>query len=403
MARLRHIILAAVLSLGLMSCSRAQETTGEGVKYISLPREYRALYDELAEKLDHLGKGIRSQWNGKKAGTAFGVELLVANSNRGEVLLTDRVFEATILTLDRLKDLGVRSVALSIQYPILTPSYPRSSEYRDFYKRVARQIRSRGYVLVVEMGTTFREPEFSKMRVDYGGLTMERFNGQLRQMAERIVGDLGPDYFTILNEPDTQTTNTGLNFSVSNYAATIRHVVEGLQHPGVRLGAGAGTWSPMAYFAALVRIPQLDYIDLHIYPIQRDFILDRVTEVTGLARKQEKGVSIGEAWLYKVSRRELGRISPVKAFARDVYSFWQPLDTQFLEVIVNLSHHIDAEFCSFFWMKYLYGYIDYNANTRALRPQRLINAVDSLAGRQILDGQLNQTGERLKMLIAPDQ
>ncbi len=159
----------------------------------------------------------------------------------------------------------------------------------------------------------------------------------------------------------------------------------------------------MAYFNALVRIPQLDYIDLHIYPIQRDFILDRVTEVTRLAREQEKGVSIGEAWLYKVSRRELGRISPVKAFARDVYSFWQPLDAQFLEVIVNLSHHTEAEFCSFFWMKYLYGYLDYDANTRALRPQQLINAVDSLAGRQILDGQLNQTGERLKILIAPDQ
>ena len=403
MAGLTRFMLAVVLSLGLMSCIRALKTTGEGVNYISVPQEHRTLYDELATKLDHLGKAIKSQWDGKKADTTFGVELLVANSNRGEFLLTDRVFKATILTLDRLKDLGVRSVALSIQTPILTRSYPRSAEYRSFYKRVAQEIRQRGYLLIVEMGTIFHEPEFSKMRVDYSGLTMERFNAQLRQMAERIVEDLRPDYLTILTEPDTQTKNTGLDFSVSNYAATIRHVAEGLRHPGVRLGAGAGTWSQMNYFSALAGIPQLDYIDLHIYPIHRDFVLDRAIEVAIMARKKRKGVSIGEAWLNKVSERELGRISPVKAFARDVYSFWQPLDNEFLEVIVNLSHHMDAEFCSFFWMKYLYGYIPYDAKTRALRPQQLINKVDSVAGQQILNDTLNRTGEKLKMLIASDQ
>jgi hypothetical protein len=232
---------------------------------------------------------------------------------------------------------------------------------------------------------------------------MERFNAQLRQMAERIIEDLRPEYLTILTEPDTQTKNTGLNFSVSNYADTIRHVAEGRQHPDVRLGAGAGTWSQMNYFDALAGIPQLDYIDLHIYPIHRDFVLDRVIDVANMAEKNRKGVSIGEAWLYKVSERELGRISPVKAFARDVYSSWQPLDNEFLDFIVNLSHHMDAQFCSFFWMKYLYSYLLYDDETRALQPQQLINKVDSVAGRQILTGTLNRTGEKFKMLIVSDQ
>jgi hypothetical protein len=74
----------------------------------------------------------------------------------------------------------------------------------------------------------------------------------------------------------------------------------------------------------------------------------------------------------------------------------------FLETIINLSHRIQADFCSFFWMKYLYGYLDYNSRTRSLTPQQLINSVDSVAGRQILDNRLNATGNRFKTLIATE-
>jgi hypothetical protein len=157
----------------------------------------------------------------------------------------------------------------------------------------------------------------------------------------------------------------------------------------------------MAYFKALARIPELDYLDLHIYPIQRDFVMNRVIQVTAIAQRNKKSVSIGEAWLYKVSERELGKISPVKAFARDVFSFWQPLDIMFLETVINLSHRIQAEFSCFFWMKYLYGYLDYNGHTKNLTPQQRINAVDSLAGRNILNNTPGITGERFKTLIAP--
>ena len=399
MRDITRFILPAILSLALLSCGKVQERKRKESDFVSAPRKYRALYNEIATKLGDLDKSIKSQWNGRKADTAFGVELLVANSHRGEILLTDRAFKATILTLDRLKDIGVRSIALSIQYPVLTRSFPRSAEYRHFYKQVAQEVRRRGYILIVEMGTTFREPEFSNMVVDYRGLTIDRFKGELREMAEAIIEDQRPDYFTILSEPDTHARNTGLDLSVPNFAAIIRYVTEGLKHPGVRLGAGAGTWNEMAYLTALGQISELDYIDLHIYPIQRDFVVDRVMRVAKIAQNHNKGVSIGEAWLYKISESELGNITPVKVFARDVYSFWQPLDSLFLENIINLSHHVNAEFCSFFWMKYLYGYLDYNATTKNLLPSKLIKKVDLVAGQRILHNTLSKTGIKFKTLV----
>ena len=395
-------IFTLILAILLIGCSatpdgKMDQTSGK----TRVPYRYRSLYNELDTKLDSLRSSVNAQWDGRKSDVNFGVELLVTNSNRGEVLLTDRVFKATRLTLDRLKDLGVQSVALSIQYPILTSAFPRAAEYRIFYKRVAREIRRMGFKLIVEIGTTFREPEFSKLKVNYRGLTMKRFRDELREMATVIVSDLQPDYLTLFTEPVTQSQNTGLDFTVKAFSATVGHVARNLKHNSVRLGAGAGTWDDMAYFKALVRIPELNYLDLHIYPIQRDFVMNRVMQVTAMAQRHNKSVSIGEAWLYKVSERELGKISPLKAFARDVYSFWQPLDILFLETVINLSHAIKADFSCFFWMKYFYGYLDYNPLTKNLTPQQRINAVDASAGRNILNNTLGNTGERFKTLIAP--
>ncbi|MGD9241009.1 MAG: hypothetical protein PVG69_13340 [Desulfobacterales bacterium] len=402
MQRIATLIFTMILALVLSACSgtpgsKADQTTGKD----PVPYRYRSLYNELNTKLDSLRSSVNARWDGKKSDVNFGVELLVTNSNRGEVLLTDRVFAATCLTLERLKDLGVHSVALSIQYPILTSSFPRADAYRIFYSRVAREIRRMGFKLIVEIGTTFREPEFSKLKVNYRGLTLKRFRDELREMAAVIVTDMQPDYLTLFTEPDTQSQNTGLDFTVKNFSETVRYAAKNLKHPSIRLGAGAGTWDDMAYFKALARIPELDYLDLHIYPIQRDFVMNRVMQVTALAQRHNKSVSIGEAWLYKVSERELGKISPVKAFARDVFSFWQPLDIMFLETVINLSHAIQAEFSCVFWMKYLYGYLDYNAHTKNLTPQQRINTVDLLAGRNILNNTPGFTGKRFKTLIAP--
>jgi hypothetical protein len=251
---MRKLILTGIfviIMLVLMSCAGDLNKTDGTVDTAHVPGKYRNLYGELATKLNHLDKTLNTQWNSKKSDVKFGVELLVANANRGEVLLSDRVFKATILTLDRLQDLGVRSVAISIQFPMLTRSFPRFSEYKDFYRRVAREIRRRDFVFIVEIGTFFRETEFTKFKINYDNLTFDRFNAQLRQMAGIIIQDLQPDYLTILTEPDTMQNNTKLKFTVKNFSTTIRHVVRGLDPHGVKLGAGAGTWSPMAYFIAL--------------------------------------------------------------------------------------------------------------------------------------------------------
>jgi hypothetical protein len=69
--------------------------------------------------------------------------------------------------------------------------------------------------------------------------------------------------------------------------------------------------------------------------------------------------------------------------------------------VVRLASHLDAEFCSFFWMKYFYGYIDYNADTSRLEPGERMKMSDRVADENIRKGVLTATGEKFKEVIKP--
>jgi hypothetical protein len=375
------IILVALATAG---CRRVHEALPVHSPPEAVPEAFQMIYRELdAEFLRQLPL-ISLPWGQPADRTAFGVELPAADGP---------VPKTTALALDRLKDLGVRCVALRLHYPVLTHRHPHSAEYRAFYRRLTAEIRRRDLGIVVAMGSAAREPEL--------GLSRERFASGLREMAEAVIADIRPDHLTLLAEPDTQTRNTGLTFSPAEFAATVKQVARGLQPTGTRIGAGAGTWTALEYFKALAELPELDYLDLRIHPIQHGFAAERAVKAAEIARSAGKGVGIGAAWLYKVWGREFTRVSPVEASSRDVYSFWQPLDAHFIELVANLARSIEAEFCSFSGMNYLFGYLGYTADTGRLRPDELVQRSDQVADDNLRRGVLSATGEKFKRTIQP--
>ena len=401
MQRFFFRLIGAALVIAACGCGRSVPGVPIDPVPGKVPEPYRVIYRELESDLSLLNPILAAPWGRKSGPTAFGVKLPVANRNPGENLLNEQVLHATALTLDRLKQIGVTSVSLSIQYPILTRSFPETPAFLEFYRTIAAEVRQRGLLLVVELGTMSGAPEIGRLPAGYSGLTREHFNAGLREMAEAVIADIHPDYLTVLSEPDTQARNTGLAFSASQFAATVKSAVRGLDPGSTWLGAGAGSWIALDYFKALADIPELNYLDLHIHPIQLGFASTRVLKATEAARARDKKVAIGEAWLYKIASRELGRIDPMEALARDAYSFWQPLDERFVATVVNLAHAIQAEFCSFSGMDLLYAYVDYTPETNRLAHAQLMQVSRAAAAEKILAGKLSGTGERFKDLIAP--
>ncbi|MGH7960417.1 MAG: hypothetical protein ACRERD_01140, partial [Candidatus Binatia bacterium] len=138
-----------------------------------VPDEYQALYEQLEADLDSFEQIIASQWQGERYPVIFGTELAVASSNRGEELLEPGVVETIPFNLDRFQELGVTGVTVAINYPVLTPDFPRYSEYLAFYERVVQEIRSRGMKLTIQQGVIL--PSYSDLPVDYSDLTLATY------------------------------------------------------------------------------------------------------------------------------------------------------------------------------------------------------------------------------------
>ena len=401
------IALAALLALACGCGGRTRAVEDEPREaYAEVPEEYRDIYAELEAKLSELNRYLGEVRTGEARKTVFSLELVAANANRGEELLEPMTLYGIEKTLDRLEDIGTTGITLSINYPILDAGFPRSPEYVDFYRRVAGMVKAHGFTLIVETTTVFPNPEISGLGVDYAGLTLEEYTSGKRSMAETIIRELAPDYLTVENEPGTQQANTGLDFTVANQTAVVNGVLSGLDRAGTRVGAGAGSWDDLAYFESLAANTDLDYLDVHFYPIQGDLVLDRAERIAETARAAGKGLAVSECWLYKAASSELSQgQTPATAadiFARDAFSFWAPLDREFLEAMVKLSRYLELEFMSPFWMQYLFAYLDYNP-AMVEQGYAWVQELSANSARiNIQAGNLSSTGEAYRDLVSGD-
>lgn len=380
---------------------------GEGLPaQAPVPPEYADLYALVESKLKTAESYLSAHWGGIKHSVVFSTELLAANSNQGEHVLREQAWPSILFNLDRIQFLGVRAVKVAVKYPILMPQFPRSAEYLALYKKLGDELRRRNIKFLVQMTPGFKPSALSSLPVEpyYANLTLERYKREKRQMAEIIIREIRPDYLTVENEPKTAQENTGLPFTVQNFTEIVRYILDGLDRAGVLVGAGAGTWDNLAYFESLARNTSVDYIDIHIYPVNFDFLIDRTLQIAALARQYHKKLFLGEAWLYKSRDAELFG-PPVAAapglIARDVFSFWEPLDVQFLETVWKLVHYLKIDFASFFWMRYFFGYVEYTERTKSLSPAELFQLANLEAAKNMRQNppKLTQTGLMFQRLI----
>ena len=181
--------------------------------------------------------------------------------------------------------------------------------------------------------------------------------------------------------------------TVPEFTETVRYVLNGLDRSGVLVGAGTGTWNHLDYVKSLARDTSLDYIDIHIYPAN---FLEQAITIADIAHAHNKRLIIGEAWTYKVYDSELGDLGDIatqsKIFGRDVYSFWEPLDSRFLDMLVKLANYNGYEFISPFWSKYFFAYLDYEVVPKNLNYRQLTQLSSQEAFLNMLSHEFTHTG-----------
>jgi hypothetical protein len=246
------------------------------------------------------------------------------------------------------------------------------------------------------------------MMAHYRTLTYEQYvRGRIETVAV-IAAALRPDYLTVGSEPDIEALFTGqpVNDVVTSTAIVNAMVgtVRWLGVHDVKIGAGVGTWQEgyEDFVRSYCLDTSLDYIDVHLFPINFDF-LERAVRIADLAQSLGKPVTIGQAWLYKTSAQELQTgVGVDTAHTRDQYGFWEPLDGKFVEMLVRLAQVKRYAFVTPFWSRYFFAYLDYG-EVRTWTPEQTLIQILGTAAENMVNGRYTSTAARYAAAIRAAQ
>jgi hypothetical protein len=333
----------------------------------SIPNDYVSIYSNLKSILDTFSADLDTQVLHQNE-PIFGAELLPANCNRGEDLLKPGVLTSVQLYLDRLQSLGVQGVTFPIHYPLYTPGYPRFTEYVAFYKQVVQEIRKRGMKLDIESHVIFANTVFSPIIWDYSKLTFEAYKIARRDLITRVINDFHPDFLNLGAEPDTEATLLGMKDLLypHKYTEFVSYLLDGLVRGDTKVVAGIGSWGNLEYARELATLPTLDGLSLHVYPVIGG-ALNKAVQIADYAKANGKFIVFDECWLSKTDVQvSNGVAGSPEIFRRDAYSFWAPLDQEFLDTMVKFSRVYDVAYISPFWTDCFFAYLDYTPSTMGL-------------------------------------
>ena len=383
-----------------------------GVSAQVVPAEYEALRDELYGNLNRFRALLAEQWDGSRAPVAFSANLVAAHSARGDALLQNGATDAIRLEIDNLKALGVRAVTLHVGFPMLYRPFHRSEDeyqrYLAFYTEVANMVRAGGLKLIVSSHALFSDGTFTTWDVGsyYASLTLAEYQQGRMEVARTIASALRPDYLSVITEPDTEADQVGKSAigTVAGSRALLDTILAGLQAnpvPGVAIGAGIGTWQQdYRAYAESFAATAIDFLDMHIYPSDGDYLV-RALEIADIATTYGKQIGMSETWLFKTNAQE-HELPHAAVLARDVFSFWAPLDGLHVQTMVDLAHVKRLAFMSPFWAGYFRGYVDYNDTTKDQNWWQLTRLAQIEYSNKMLTGTYSTSGHAYRdALVVP--
>ena len=362
----------------------------------SVPSDFcGSLYSELNGDLQTFDRQLQTPptWTPVSLGPTLNAAALAwANGDTGPQISNPAYVQTVQAQLQAVKAMGVQAVSLPILFPILyAPFYGAGAAgqtamqpYLTFYESVAQAVRQAGLKLIVDDEILFSndiQAGWTNMNTFYSTLTWPAYVTARATMAATIAQYIQPDFLSVANEPDTEAVQTGqsnLN-NPSDAAQMVLAEIVAVQALNLttppKLGAGFGTWLALTgtsslqnYIDAYVTLP-LDYIDFHVIPVNtvnNDNFLQNALTVASAAAAAGKAVAVGQAWLGKAAASEqaggysLSNIDVQRS--RQTFSFWQPLDAYYAQVMETLANYTEMAYLDFYQTFFYSAYQTYGGN-----------------------------------------
>jgi hypothetical protein len=401
----KGVLSLLVMGCLLAACGQTSSTSGPSTTVSkstfppasSVPLSYRPLVAILEQRIAGLRE--RSAGLAPTGHTVLGAEVLYANGNLGPSLLRPVALTNATLELDRFQELGIKGVMIEITFPFLLPSYANSAGYLSFYEGVVSAARARHMEVSVEENPIF--PGLSSVASNYSGLTLQTYAAEQRTMAQIIIDDLHPNYLTILDETDTFAAHLRLPLDSPSAAVEVVNLeLSGLQRGTTMVGAGTGTWEDPAIDAALLDQTSIDYLSIHVLPIDTQSV-DNLVTIEKLARKAKKPTVIDETWLYKdATPGEAGLLNDNEVTSLNGFSFFAPLDQAFLEAITSFARTHGVSFLSPSWTGQFFAYLDWTTSLDQAPPASRRAQAAAVQQGAMENNQFSSTGRAYSRLAS---
>jgi hypothetical protein len=328
-----------------------------------IPPAYQPMYTTLSQTLDNFDQTMSEASHVANHEVIYATELLPADSNIGERLLSSQAMQGVINYLNAIQKLGINGVTIDVSYPILSPTFPNYGQYLNFYEKVVQEVRSRGMKIDIESETPLLVgyPGLSLGSVSYANLTYSSFVSEDRAMIQTVISDLQPDYLNIGTETDTlQMLLRYPEISTpQGWGMYINSLLTGLNKGTTKINVGIGSWDPISYLYATLNDSAIDAIDVHVYPVYGDY-LSILTQIGKLSQEYNKPIVIDEMWLHKTTMNEGHNFATdAEISARNLYAFWIPLDEKFLQVMAAYSQVYNVAYLSPFEAASFFAYLNY--------------------------------------------
>ncbi|HVN04360.1 MAG TPA: hypothetical protein VMT86_08080 [Bryobacteraceae bacterium] len=378
-----------------------------------VPASYQPLYTQEVNYLNTFNATLNARGSGSAYPTVYAGTLTDADANAGPQLIGTNHLAVIATELQALKANGVKAVLIEVGFPMLYAPFLTSqgqsqSSFVSFYQQVAQMVRAQGLKLIVENNVLLSNDVQAGWNTApfYQTLTWTAYQQARAQTAQTIAQTMQPDYLVVLEEPDTEAAMSGqANVNTpAGATAMLGQILAGLEtarQSGMKVGAGVGTWlyAANSFVQHFVTQP-MDYIDMHIYPINRSFLSTALT-MAGTAAAAGMPVAMSECWLNKELDSEVGTVAVDTVRARNVFSFWEPLDVQFLGTMQALAKHTNMLYLTPSESQYFSAYMTYNSATSVLSTSQLISEETSASSQGVNSASYTSTASGFYGLIVP--
>lgn len=391
--------LAAVGSVLAAARLRGQRVRISGRQ---VPPEWETLYQTLRATMTAVEAVVDAAYDGSDpAGTLISAELSTASASRGSALASGYVASGAPLQASRYVSMGLPCVSLSIGYPRFDDNFEDSSVYQTYYATAAADLRAKGFSIIAKTGVIFPS-SVPTVAAYVAGLTDEQITDRYAAHCATVASIVEPDLITLGAEPTNQASILGAAIGTpSAWAAFIGEAAAAVRAeavPGVAITAGIGTWEtdPTGFLdalGALTGAEEIDLFDLHLYPVVNNYFASLLTQADYCFETFGKRCIVGESWLYKAAASELG--SDIGAALdigdRNIYSFWEPLDRQFLVTLIKAARWKQMAAVSAFWSAQFFANVEY-ANVERLSSEDQLAAAATAQVAAIVAGTVTQLG-----------